>query len=229
VTLRVRTTRRTRSPPTHPGPGDLQSRKDRMIVEPDTAEAPTMTQTAPYPVQLVKLVDQLRYKNGWEFRLDVIDRGQGSAGLTLDIVPLTANSYHAEKCDTCGSVITDYRVPGHSVHWSRQPRKDHMTQNEVFAVVRDELVNEMGRLAADGENMVALARRIALRVGTSRRMTPRGPSRRHAEESRLVNRAMCAVDGHAWPPGTRYGHTCLRCGAGLEQEGGSHDHRIRQH
>jgi hypothetical protein len=40
-----------------------------------------------------------------------------------------------------------------------------MTQNEVFAVVRDEFVAEMGRLAADGENMVALARRIALRVG----------------------------------------------------------------
>jgi len=53
-----------------------------------------MRQVAPYPVTLVKLVDQLRYKDGWEFDLADIDRGQGSEGLTLRIYIDPPDAYH---------------------------------------------------------------------------------------------------------------------------------------
>jgi hypothetical protein len=45
-----------------------------------------MQQVAPYPWKLQRLVDHLRYKPGWEFALYSLDRGQGSEGLTLQIV-----------------------------------------------------------------------------------------------------------------------------------------------
>lgn len=59
-----------------------------------------MTQTAPYPVVLAELVAGLTYRPGWRFYLSHIDRGQGSAGLTLDIVTLGYNSYHPEHGET---------------------------------------------------------------------------------------------------------------------------------
>ncbi|HWU22987.1 MAG TPA: hypothetical protein VN088_15735 [Nocardioides sp.] len=61
-----------------------------------------MSQTAPYPRILCDLVDRLRYRAGWRFALADLDRGQGSAGLTLVITTLGTNSYHPEQ--------TDYRV-----------------------------------------------------------------------------------------------------------------------
>lgn len=61
-----------------------------------------MRQEAPYPEALAQLLEGLAYKPGWTFTLSDIDRGQGSRGLTLDIVTLTANSYHPEQ--------TNYRV-----------------------------------------------------------------------------------------------------------------------
>jgi hypothetical protein len=43
-----------------------------------------LTQRAPYPMELANLVDALRYKPGWSFRLvEGLDRGQGGVGLTL--------------------------------------------------------------------------------------------------------------------------------------------------
>lgn len=45
----------------------------------------TMVQTAPYPAELAQLVESLRYRQGWSFRLGTIDRGQDSTGLTLVI------------------------------------------------------------------------------------------------------------------------------------------------
>jgi hypothetical protein len=54
-----------------------------VVVTVPTSE--TMTQQAPYPVALAQLVHNLRYKPGWSFRLDPVDRGQGSSGLTLVI------------------------------------------------------------------------------------------------------------------------------------------------
>lgn len=52
-----------------------------------------MTQEAPYPHDLADLVDQLEYKNGWRFRLEQRDRGQGSVGLTLTIQITGPDSY----------------------------------------------------------------------------------------------------------------------------------------
>jgi hypothetical protein len=52
---------------------------------------------APYPVALQTLVEQLRYRPGWTFDLVDLDRGQGSKGLTLDIVTLGYNSYHPDQ------------------------------------------------------------------------------------------------------------------------------------
>jgi hypothetical protein len=60
------------------------------------------TQQAPFPKELADLVDRLQYRPGWEFWLEPVDRGQGSGGLTLDIITMTANAYHPE--------ITNYRV-----------------------------------------------------------------------------------------------------------------------
>jgi hypothetical protein len=54
-------------------------------------------QTAPDSVVLHNLVERLGYKDGWRFRLDDIDRGQGSEGLTLVINIHAANSYHPDR------------------------------------------------------------------------------------------------------------------------------------
>lgn len=56
-----------------------------------------MRQVAPYPTELAEMVEMLAYKPGWIFTLRDIDRGQGSEGLTLDIVTLGYNSYHPEQ------------------------------------------------------------------------------------------------------------------------------------
>lgn len=56
-----------------------------------------MTQRAPYPTILADLVNKLQYRPGWTFTLSTIDRGQGSVGLTLDIITKGYNSYHHEQ------------------------------------------------------------------------------------------------------------------------------------
>jgi hypothetical protein len=56
------------------------------------------TQESPYPHLLKFLVENLKYKKGWDFYLvDHYDRGQGSKGLTLQISIATPDSYHPEK------------------------------------------------------------------------------------------------------------------------------------
>ncbi len=55
-----------------------------------------MRQLAPWPEVLVTLVEKLRYKKGWSFRLADLDRGQGSTGLTLVIRLDTVDSYAPE-------------------------------------------------------------------------------------------------------------------------------------
>lgn len=50
-------------------------------------------QVAPYPHELGDLVRGLRYKQGWSFSLEDLDRGQGSVGLTLVVRVTTTNSY----------------------------------------------------------------------------------------------------------------------------------------
>lgn len=69
-----------------------------------------MNQSAPYPEILADLVSKVTYKPGWQFHLIDLDRGQGSIGLTLDIITCTSNSYHPTICETCRSVVTSYRV-----------------------------------------------------------------------------------------------------------------------
>jgi hypothetical protein len=58
---------------------------------------PMMRQQAPFPEPLRELVGQLTYRPGWTFTLIDTDRGQGSVGLTLDIVTSGYNSYHPER------------------------------------------------------------------------------------------------------------------------------------
>lgn len=53
-------------------------------------------QTAPFPDSLARFVDDITYKNGWRFTLGHVDRGQGSAGLTLIIQVVGPDAYHPE-------------------------------------------------------------------------------------------------------------------------------------
>jgi hypothetical protein len=59
----------------------------------------TMRQEAPYPHELADLVSKLTYRPGWKFRLEDVDRGQGSKGLTLVILTKGYDSYHPERGD----------------------------------------------------------------------------------------------------------------------------------
>lgn len=61
-----------------------------------------MIQYAPYPAVLAELVEQVRYKPGWTFRLIDMPRDRDgdwrfgdpiAGGLTLDIISCTYNSY----------------------------------------------------------------------------------------------------------------------------------------
>ena len=61
-----------------------------------------MRQTAPNPTILFDLVERLSYRPGWTFKLEDIDRGQGSEGLTLVITTLGYHSYHPERGETYG-------------------------------------------------------------------------------------------------------------------------------
>lgn len=56
-----------------------------------------MVQQAPYPEALQTLVDNIKYRPGWVFNLDHIDRGQGSVGLTLIVTSLGYDTYHPER------------------------------------------------------------------------------------------------------------------------------------
>jgi hypothetical protein len=57
----------------------------------------TMTQVAPYPEPLAQLIEGLKYKPGFRFSLQTLDRGQGSAGLTLVITITAPDTYHPEQ------------------------------------------------------------------------------------------------------------------------------------
>jgi hypothetical protein len=60
-------------------------------------EQAVLYQTAPFPHELMRLVEALEYKAGWRFVLADIDRGQGSEGLTLVITITCPDSYHPEQ------------------------------------------------------------------------------------------------------------------------------------
>lgn len=65
----------------------------------------TNTQTARYPHELAALVRSLQYAPGWTFHLDDLDRGQGSAGLTLTITITTPDSYHPDELIRVGHLF----------------------------------------------------------------------------------------------------------------------------
>jgi hypothetical protein len=56
----------------------------------------TMSQVAPHPAILEKLIKNLHYKEGWQFILEDCDRGQGSKGLTLIIRITCPDSYYPD-------------------------------------------------------------------------------------------------------------------------------------
>jgi hypothetical protein len=57
------------------------------------ADDQVMTQTAPYPAELARLVSCVKYRPGYEMQLRDLDRGQGSAGLTLIVRATVPDSY----------------------------------------------------------------------------------------------------------------------------------------
>ena len=59
----------------------------------------TMTQTAPFPQKLKRLVERCAYRPGWTVRLygNGYERDTGCEGLTLSITTDTVNSYHPEQ------------------------------------------------------------------------------------------------------------------------------------
>lgn len=58
------------------------------------------TQQAPFPDDLAEMVVGLHYRPGWTFVLDHMDRGQGSIGLTLDVITKGYNSYDPDRGET---------------------------------------------------------------------------------------------------------------------------------
>lgn len=56
-----------------------------------------MAQSAPYPQALADMVAKLKYRPGWQFSLHNIDRGQGSAGLTLRILIECVDTYNPDQ------------------------------------------------------------------------------------------------------------------------------------
>lgn len=56
-----------------------------------------LEQKAPFPEELEGLIESVRYKPGWFFALDDINRGQDCEGLTLTITLHCQDSYHPEK------------------------------------------------------------------------------------------------------------------------------------
>lgn len=72
----------------------------------DAIMTESMRQQAPYPNVLAGLVERLRYKAGWRFRLADINRGQGCGGLTLIITITGPDSY-----DTRREISVDHYMP----------------------------------------------------------------------------------------------------------------------
>lgn len=59
-----------------------------------------MSQEAPFPSVLAELVEQMAYRPNWEFSLRHVNRGQGSVGLTLEVLTVGYNTYHPDRGET---------------------------------------------------------------------------------------------------------------------------------
>jgi hypothetical protein len=58
------------------------------------------TNSAPYPAELADIVETMRYRPGWVFRLKDIDRGQGSEGLTFIVISQGFDTYNIDRGET---------------------------------------------------------------------------------------------------------------------------------
>lgn len=86
-----------------------------------TPDENTMTQEAPFPRELADLVAALSYRPGWRFGLYESDRGQGSKGLTFDVVSLGYDTHHPDNGETY-RVCHSFIVPAASYNresWQR--------------------------------------------------------------------------------------------------------------
>lgn len=54
-------------------------------------------QKAPFPTELVSIVDQLEYRKGYHFELEYLDRGQGSEGLTFKVLSDQFDTYDQDR------------------------------------------------------------------------------------------------------------------------------------
>lgn len=52
---------------------------------------------APFPDELQEIVDSMAYRAGWKFLLGMVDRGQGSSGLTFTVVSVQPDTYNPDK------------------------------------------------------------------------------------------------------------------------------------
>lgn len=79
----------------------------------DMMEGRENKQTAPYPAELAALVKACKLNPGWSVRLQDLDRGQGSEGLTLVIRTRGYDSYHPERGESY-AVLHYFIVPAAS-------------------------------------------------------------------------------------------------------------------
>lgn len=80
-----------------------------------------MHQFAPWPEILEELVANAEYRPGWYLKLEDLDRGQGSCGLTLCIYSLGYDTYNPDKGQTY-RVVHYFPVPPASYNeesWKR--------------------------------------------------------------------------------------------------------------
>ncbi len=89
-----------------------------------------MRQEAPDPEPLAYLVKRLGYRPGWTFELADIDRGQGSAGLTLVI---TTMGY---DCQPPGTLVTVARADWRSARHEQVPIEELASGDRVVSFTR---------------------------------------------------------------------------------------------
>lgn len=110
--------------------------------------SPQIRQLAPYPDILQELVDHVRYKKGWHFSLrHLLDRGQGSQGLTLVITVRTVDSYHSDT----PLVVNHYMVVPPAMYDERSWRR--WLFDQILLVERHEAM-EFFQLGSDDEHWV---------------------------------------------------------------------------
>ena len=69
-----------------------------------------MMQEAPWPHVLEKLIQNAKYRPSWRLTLEVLDRGQGSAGLTFCIYTVGYDTYNPDHGPTY-RVVHYFPVP----------------------------------------------------------------------------------------------------------------------